>query len=146
MFPLLFSVLSGVRELSATASLAEFQQPESLPELPIIPGVSPRDLLASLCPIAVAFIVATVRHYNEKQVQQRTSDLHDHSSLFLTFEDVDTASCNDCGDLGKALGRRRSETFYVSDNSIVVFTVRNLNLNSVHERACSDIARSKIPG
>jgi len=143
MFPLLFSVLSGVRELSATTSLAEFQRPEAFP---IMPGVSSRDLLASLCPIAAALIVATVRHYNEKQVQQRTLDLHDHSSTLLTFEDVDIASYNDCGDLGKALGRRRSETFYASDNSIVVFTVCSLSLNSAHGCGCSDITRSETLG
>lgn len=132
MFPLLFSVLSGVRELSATASLAEFQQPEASPEIPTIPGVSSKDLLTSLCPIAVALVVATIRHYNEKQVQQRTLDTNYHSNPLLTFEDADTASYSNCGELGTALERRRSETFYVSENSVVIFTVGSLSLNSVH--------------
>ena len=143
MLSLLFSVLSGVRELSATASLAEFQQPEASPELPTIVGVPPRDLLASLCPIAVAFIVATIRHYNEKHVQQRTLDLHDHSSPLLTFEDANIASYNNCGELDTAIKRRRSETFYVSENSVIVFTVCSLSLNSVHE--CGQILILHVP-
>lgn len=130
MFPLLFSVLSSIRELSATASLAQFQQPDASPQLPIIPGVSSTDLIASLCPVAAALIVATIRYYNEKQIQQRTSDLRVYSTPLLTFEDVDIASYNDCGDLGTALKRRRSEMFYVSDDSIVVFRVCSLSLNS----------------
>lgn len=125
----LFSVLSGVRELSATASLEEFQQPEASPQLPIMPGVSPGDLIASLCPIVAALIVATIRYYNEKQVQQRTSDPYIYSSPFLTPQDVKIAGYNDCGDLGTALERYRSETFYISDGSIVVFKVCNLSLN-----------------
>ncbi|KAF9645248.1 hypothetical protein BDM02DRAFT_3120542 [Thelephora ganbajun] len=108
MIPLLFSLLSSVKELSATASLVELQQPEAPPELLIMPGVSPGDLLASLCPIAVALIVATIRYRNEKQMQQRTSDLHDHSSSSSAFEDANITP---------------SETFYVSDNSIVIFRV-----------------------
>jgi len=131
MFPLLFSVLSGVRELSATASLADFQPPEASPGLPSILGVSSKDLLASVCPIAVALIVATIRHYNEKQMQQRTSDSDGCSNLLSTFEDADVASYGKCGDIGAALQRRRSKTFYVSDNSIMIFRVRTLSLNSM---------------
>jgi hypothetical protein len=129
MFPLLFSILSGVRELSATASLAELEQPEAPLEFPMTLGVSSRDLIASICPIAVAFIVATVRHYNEKQMEQRTSDPHLHQNPLLTLEDVEVAPHGNCGDFGTALGRRRSEAFYVSDNSVVVFKVGSPSLN-----------------
>lgn len=128
MFPLLFSVLSGVRELSATASLEGFRQSEAPPRLSIMPGVSSRDLIASLCPVAAALIVATVRYYNEKRMQQRTSDPHAYFNPLLTFEDINIASYKDCGDLRTVLGRCRSETFYISDDSIVVFRVCNLNL------------------
>lgn len=130
MFPLLFSVLSGVRELSATASLEEFLGPEPLSQLPIMPGVSSKDLIASLCPIAVAVIVATIRHCNESRMQQRISDPYVYSSPFWMEEDADVAPYEDCGDLGTALARRRSEKFYISDDSIVVFRVRTLSLNS----------------
>lgn len=126
MFSLLFSILSGVRELSATASLEEFQQPEPLSQLPTMPGVSSKDLIASLCPVAVAVIVATIRYYNESQMQRRISDPYVYSSPFWMSED---ASCDNCGDLGTALARRRSESFYISDDSIVVFRVCTLNLN-----------------
>ena len=126
MFPLLLSVLSGVRELSATASLAEFQQPGELLELLVMPGVSSKELVASLCPIAVAFVVATIRYYNEKQVKQRALDPYPQSSPgLLPFGDVDTASHSNCGDFNAAVERRRSDTFYVSDNSIVIFRVRD---------------------
>lgn len=123
MFPLLFSVLSGVREPSATAFLEEFLQPEASPQHPIMPGVSSRDLIASLCPVAAALVVATIRYYNEKRMQERTSDPHARSSSLSAFEDVSVASYNNCGDLGAAMKGRRSETFYVSDDSIVVFRV-----------------------
>ena len=131
MFPLLFSFLSGVRELSATASLEELLQPEASPQHSIVPGVSSRDLIASLCPVAAALVVATVRHYNEKRMQERTSDLHVYSSPLLTFGDVNAASYNNCGDLGAVLKRRRSETFYVSEDSIVVFRVCSPCLTSM---------------
>jgi hypothetical protein len=131
MLPLLFSILSGVRELSATAYLEEFQQPEPLSQLPIIPGVSSKDLIASLCPVAVAVIVATIRYYNEGQMQQRISGPYVYSSPFWMLEGGDIASCNDCGDLGTALARRRSQTFYIPDDSIVVFRVCTLSLNSM---------------
>ena len=129
MFPLLFSVLSGVRELSATASLEGFRQPEAPPRLSIMPGVSSRDLIASLCPVAAALIVATIRYYNEKRMEERTSDPHSYSNPLLTFDDIDIASYNDCGDLRTALGRCRSETFYISDDGIAVFRVCTLSLN-----------------
>ena len=129
MFPLLFSVLSGIKELSATASLEGFRQSEAPPRLSIMPGVSSRDLIASLCPVAAALVVATTRYYNEKRMQQRTSDPHVYSNPLLAFEDINIESGNDCGDLRTALGRCRSETFYISDDSIVVFRVCNLGLN-----------------
>lgn len=119
----MLSFLSGVRELSAIASLAEAQQPKTLPEIPDMSGVSSRDLIASLCPVAVAFIVASIRYYNEKQMEQRTLDPQVRLSPLLTFEDVDTGSQGNCGDLGTALEHRRSETFYVSDTSVVIFRV-----------------------
>lgn len=131
MLPLLLSFLSSVRELSATASLAEVQQQKALPQLPDMSSVSSRDLIASLCPVAVAFIVASVRYYNEKQMQLRTSDPQAHPSPLLTFGGVDTASSGDCGDFGVGLERRRSETFYVSDTSVVIFRVCISSLNSV---------------
>lgn len=127
MFPLLFSVLSGVRELSATASLEELQQPEPLSQPPITSGVSSKDLIASLCPVAVAIIVATVRYYNEGRMQQRILDPYVYSSPFWISEDADIVPCDDCGDLGTALARHRSETFYISDDSIVVFRVCTLS-------------------
>jgi hypothetical protein len=123
MFPLLFSFLSGVRELSATASLAEFQQPEAPSELPVMLGIPSRDLLTSLCPIAVALIVATTRYYNEKQMEQRASDPDDYSNPLSTFGDIGTASYNDCGNFGTALEHRRPEMFYISNDSMVVFRV-----------------------
>ena len=131
MFPLLFSVLYGVRELSATASLEGFRQPEASPRFSIMPGVSSRDLIASLCPVAAAIIVAAIRYYNEKRMRQRASDPHAYSSPFLTFEDINIASYKDCGDLHTAFGRCRSETFYFSNDGIVVFRVCNLSLNSM---------------
>lgn len=131
MLPLLLSFLSGVRELSATASLAEAQQPETPPELPDMSGVSCRDLIASLCPVAVAFVVASIRYYNDKKMRRRTSDPQADASQLLAFGDVDTGSHNNCGDCGTVLERRRSEAFYVSDTSVVVFRVCNSNGNSV---------------
>ena len=121
-----FSILSGVRELSATASLEDFQQSDPSSQLPIMPGVSSKDLIASICPVAVAVIVATIRYYNESQMRQRISDPYVYSNPFWMLEG---ASCDDCGDLGTALTRRRSETFYISDDSIVVFRVCTLSLN-----------------
>ena len=131
MFPLLLSLLSGVRELSATASLAEVhvQRPKAPPELPYISGVSSRDLIASLCPVAVAIIVASIRYYNEKQMQQRTLDPRAQPSPLLTFGDVDTASHGNCGDFGTVLERQRSETFYVSDTSVAIFRVCSSSVN-----------------
>jgi len=140
MLPLLLSFLSGVRELSATASLAEVQQPKAPLEFIDISGVSSRDLIASLCPVAVALVVASIRYYNEKQMQQRASDPQTHSSPLLSFGevDVDTAPHGDCGDFGTALERRRSERFYVSDTSIVVFRVDGV-LYRVHRHYfCSE--------
>lgn len=130
MLPFLLSFLSGVRELSATASLAEVQQPKAPLELPDMSGVSSRDLIASLCPVAVAFVVASIRYYNEKQMEQRTSDPQAHSSPLLTFGDVDSLAHGDCGDLSTALQRRRSGEFYVSDASVVVFRVCASSVNA----------------
>ena len=131
MFPLLLSFLSGIKELSATASLEELQRPELRPGLAAISGIPRRDLIASLCPIAAAFIVATVRYYNEKQVQLRTSDsLIWHPKLPSAFEDPDIPSRSNCGDLGGTpLERRRSGTFYETDNSIVILRVRGSSLS-----------------
>lgn len=143
MFPLLFSVLSGVRELSATASLAEILQPEMTSELPSMPGVSPRDLVASLCPIAVALIVATIRYRNEKQVQQRTFNPQTHSALLLTFGDAGIMPYSNCDDLGAVLERQRSETFYISDSSVVIFKVRSRNLSSMEWRQTCRLNVSK---
>jgi hypothetical protein len=131
MLPLLLSFLSGIRELSATASLAEAQQPRAPLELPDMSGVSSRDLIASLCPVAVAFIVASIRYYNEKQMRHRTLDPQVDPTPLLTFGDVDTASHGDCGDWGTELEHRRSKAFYVSDTSVVVFRVCSLSENLV---------------
>jgi hypothetical protein len=124
MFPLLLSVLSGVRELSATASLAELLRQEVPPDFPTMPGVSQKDLIASLCPIAAAFIVAMIRSYNEKQIQERTSSPRVRPASLLTFGDVNVGSHNNCGDIVTTLEPRRSERFYVSDDSIMNFRVR----------------------
>jgi len=72
--------------------------------------------------------VATVRYYNEKQIQQRASDPQVHTNPLLTFGDVDIVQHSNCGDIGAVLERRRSERFYISDNSIVTFKVRSPGL------------------
>lgn len=131
MLPLLLSCLSSVRELSATASLAEVQPPTAPPQLPYMSGVSSRDLIASLCPVAAACVVASIRYYNEKQMQKRTLDPQDDPNPLLTFSDADTASHGNCGDFGTILERRRSETFYVSDTSVVTFRVCGSSVNFV---------------
>lgn len=127
MLPLLLSFLSGVRELSATASLAEVQQSKPPLEVLDISGVSSRDLIASLCPVAVAFIVASIRYYNEKQMQQRTLDPQAQPNPLLAFGDVDTELYGNCGDVGATPKRQRSEAFYVSDTSVVIFRVCSLS-------------------
>ena len=146
MFPLLLSVLSGVRELSATASLAEAHKPDVSFELPNLPGVSAKDFVASLCPIAVAFIVATIRYYNEKQIQRRTSDPQVHPNPLLTFGDVNIVQHSNCGDIGAVLERRRSERFYISDNSIVTFKVRSTSLTLIGANTGILTRRSQMQG
>ena len=129
MFPLILSILSGVRELSATASLAELLRQEVPPEFPILPGVSRKDLITSLCPIAAAFIVAMIRSHNDKQIQQRTSSPQLRSESLLMVGNADFESRNNCGGPVTTLERRRSERFYVSDDSIMVFRVRRPGLS-----------------